>query len=748
MAEDRAEFFELLAPDTPGLGQVVAAAEAGDLDGAQAAYLQYHRDREPPVLNWGDSGEERPEAQMASFNFIIDPPPVISWRDRDTVNPLIHTGMGYSFTRTEGAVPIPYTVVDLADMVLDHTVIIPVHRADGVQDLGPDWDWEHLGPVEGQRWPLSLCYQYFLKPLAFSYWLTDDERYIDKLVKIILHYIDYVDGRAEWVWLPDMQLARNYLQLLPFVLSWEGLKAADLCTWMHWMATTNAESMEAVVVKPGNQLLFNGLGLLWQGVGMPEFRRAALWREHGLQHIGGYFAEGAYYPDGSTTENSFGYVIGASASGLEALKIVKGNDYAYPPHIETAMQKRADFLADLRKPDSLCPCTGDGQRRSPDHYLARLQEFRQKRDLKFIYSDGEQGENPQHTSAWYPWMGTGIMRSGWDREANYLFFDVGPLGEVHAHEGKLAVDVVAYGRSLIEDKGVHTYSREPEDLRWFQFLGHTVGHSTVIVDGLSQMRLVTGPKRVHEPLDNIWSTTSVCDYLEGRYEEGWGSGNFTEPMRGKDPLPYTGDIDTSVIHERSVLFVKGANGASEYWIVTDWLTGTGEHEYEQLWHFIPVDTVVDTTTLRVRTATEGEPNIALISGAGAEVELEVVEGQDDGDKRQGWYCSGQQPVPAPCAVYRQNGSLPVVFQTVVWPQRRGEEAVPLVECMREPGGIQVTSPDGRVDVYGAPLTAGDHKVGDLAFDGRAALVRLDSDGRPWSWQVIDGSRVEWQGERL
>ena len=198
MVERSAEFFELLDPGIPELGKVIEASETGDLDRAQAAYLQYHRDREQPVLHWGESGEERPEAQMASFNFIFNPPPTISWRDREKVKPLIHTGTGYSFTRTEGALPTPYTVVDLADMVLEHRVFIPVHRADGPQDLGPEWDWEHVPPIEGQRWPLSLSYQYFLKPLAFSYWLTGDERYVAKLVKIIMHYIDYVDGRAEW----------------------------------------------------------------------------------------------------------------------------------------------------------------------------------------------------------------------------------------------------------------------------------------------------------------------------------------------------------------------------------------------------------------------------------------------------------------------------------------------------------------------------------------------------------------------
>ena len=58
-------------------------------------------------------------------------------------------------------------------------------------------------------------------------------------------------------------------------------------------------------------------------------------------------------------------------------------DVAYAP---------TDFLADLRKPDGLCPCTGDGQRRSPDGYLKRMQEFRDKRDLEFVCTGGTRGD--------------------------------------------------------------------------------------------------------------------------------------------------------------------------------------------------------------------------------------------------------------------------------------------------------------------------------------------------------------------
>ena len=393
------------------------------------------------------------------------------------------------------------------------------HPEDGVQDLGPEWNWEHVPPGDGlgRRWTLSLQYQYFLFALGQAYWATAEEPYIAKLVRILNHYFDYVGGRSDWIWLPDMQLARCYQQLIPFILSWEGLPPRDLCRLRYWLATTCAESMEGVGSAPGNQLLYNGLGILWLGVGMPEFRRAGHWRTLGWEQIGGYFGEGAFYPDGTSKENSFGYIIGASMSAIEAVDLARNNGWPYPGEVEEAMVKRAEFLADCVKPDGTCPWTGDSQRRSPRDYVSRIAGPRGRGDLEYGVSSGERGTPPDHTSSWYAWQGLAVMRSGWGRQASYLMFDVGPLGEVHAHEGKLAVEVVAYGRSLIEDLGIHSYSREAAEIPYYDLFGNTPGHNTVIVDGASQMRLVTGPKTVEEPLGNTWVSTGVCDYLEGEY---------------------------------------------------------------------------------------------------------------------------------------------------------------------------------------------------------------------------------------
>ena len=734
------DMFNRMNLDTPGLEVVKAAVEVGDYPAAEAAYLAYYRARKPPILDWHTEhrGGGSFETNSTGWNFLTTIPDLITWRDREQVKGLISREKGYTFSRTEGIKPSDYTVLDLADMLLENKVFIPYHPEDGVQDLGSDWDWEHVPPVVGRRWTLSLPYQYFLRALAQTYWLTDDERYIAKLIKIATHYVSYVDGRSSWIWIPDMQLARNYQQLMPFILSWEGLPPHGFCTIQSWLSGGCAVSMEAVTDAPGNQLLFNGLGLAWIGVGMPEFKAAAQWRERGFGQVEEFFGEGAFYPDGSSKENSYGYVVGASAAGLEALTLVQANGWDFLKNLGHPMLLRAEFLAYTAKPDGSYVWTGDSTRGSAFDYVETVADSENRPDLQYIVSFGELGTPPPRKSSWYAYGGVGVMRNDWRREANYLFFDVGPVGVLHGHEGKLAVEVVAHGRSMVEDLGVHTYATTERDIPFNEFFTASAAHNTVIVDGKSQVRLKTGPFTTAQPLSNPWFSTATCDFLLGSYTEGYGEAASDE-------------IDRSVVHHRSVIFIKEHKaGDPEYWIITDYLTGDGVHTCEQLFHLIPAEVKVDPGTKTVRTVTQDQPNLGFIPAATDEIEVEVVEGRTE-PSLQGWYCGGgPRPTPAPCVTYRRTGMLPTVFQTVLVPMKANGVALPMVESLGAPDDswIRIMFPDGREDIYCSPVEAGDQQLENIAFTGEAALIRRNSDGTLLDWAVVGGDNLRYHGEIL
>ena len=732
------DMFNRMNLEMPGLETVKAAVEAEDYSAAEAAYLTYYRARKPPVLDWHTEhrGGRSFETNSTGWNFLTTIPDLITWRDREKVKGLISREKGYTFSRTDGIKPSDYTVLDLADMLLENKVFIPYHPEDGVQDLGPDWNWEHVPPVVGRRWTLSLPYQYFLRALAQAYWLTDDARYIAKLVKIATHYVSYVDGRSPWIWIPDMQLARNYQQLMPFILSWDDLSPHDFCAIQSWLSGGCAVSMEGVTNAPGNQLLFNGLGLAWIGVGMPEFKDAARWRKRGFAQIEEFFGEGAFYPDGSSKENSYGYVVGASAAGLEALTLAQANGWDFLENLHRPMLLRAEFLAYTAKPDGSYVWTGDSTRGSAFDYVEAIADGENRPDLEYIISFGRRGTPPPRKSSWYTYGGVGVMRSDWGHNANYLFFDVGPVGVIHGHEGKLAVEVVAHGRSLVEDLGIHTYATTERDMKFHNFFIASAAHNTVIVDGKSQVRLKTGPFTTNQPLSNQWFSTETCDFLSGCYADGYGNVESDE-------------VDRSVVHHRSVIFVKGRKaGDPEYWIITDHLTGNGVHTCEQLFHLIPVEVSTDPDTKIVRTVTQDEPNLAFIPAIHHGVEMDVVNGRTE-PSLQGWYCGGgPRPTPAPCVTYRRTGMLPTIFQTVLLPMKADKAALPKVESLGTlgDGWSRIIFPDGREDIYCSLVDAGHQQLEDIAFTGEAALIRRDKDGTLLDWAVIGGNNLQHGGE--
>ena len=730
--------FSQMNLEMSGLEAVKAAVEAEDYSAAETGYLAYYRTRKPPVLDWHTEhrGGHSFETNSTGWNFLTTIPDLITWRDREKVKGLISREKGYTFSRTEGTKPSDYTVLDLADMLLENKVFIPYHPEDGVQNLGPDWNWEHVPPVVGRRWTLSLPYQYYLRALAQAYWLTDDERYIAKLVKIATHYVSYVEGRSSWIWIPDMQLARNYQQLMPFMLSWEELSPHDFCVIQSWLSGGCAVSMEEVTNAPGNQLLFNGLGLAWIGAGMPEFKAAARWRERGFGQVEEFFGEGAFYPDGSSKENSYGYVVGASAAGLEALALARANRWDFLKNLQNPMLLRAEFLAYTAKPDGSYVWTGDSTRGSAVDYVEAIADAENRPDLQYIVSFGERGTPPPRKSSWYAYGGVGVMRNDWGRDANYLFFDVGPVGVLHGHEGKLAAEIVAYGRSLVEDLGIHSYATTENDMPFHDFFIASAAHNTVIVDKKSQVRLKTGPFTTDRPLSNRWYSTATCDFLSGSYTEGYGHAESEE-------------IDQSVGHHRSVIFVKGREvGDPEYWIITDRLTGDGIHTCEQLFHLISVEVSVDLNTKTVQTVTQDQPNLAFIPAVTDGLEVESVEGRTE-PNLQGWYCGGgPRPTPAPCVTYRRVGRLPTVFQTVLLPMKANEVTLPKVESIAtlSDGWIRIIFPDGREDIYCSLGEAEHQQLEDIAFTGEAALIRRDKDGTLLDWAVIGGDNLQYRGE--
>ncbi len=726
--------FDRLNVDYPGLEKVKAALKSGDYKAAEAAYLDFYKTRTTPVLYWKDLYPAMDTFQVRSsyFDFFKTAPERITYRDRNTLKYLISKERGYDWGNTK---PNQYTLVKLADLMLQNKIYHPWWPNEPVQDLGPDWNWDHI-PADGdQSWNFHLHHQEFLLALAQAYWQTGDEKYVKKLVEVWTDWIKRVNHPINLSHLIQPIL---YQQLLSFALSWDGFTPHDFCLIQSWLATSNADVLMAEP-RSGNQLMGTAIALIWLGVGMPEFTNSQSWRDEGWKRMENFLGAESSYPDGSAKEGTYHYAVGPHWSVLDGVKLARMNKLSYPDSLKEKLVDAASFFAYTAKPDGKWVWTGDGDRGTAFPYVMTMANQENREDLKYIASFGKEGRKPEKLSVWYPYVGYCTMRNSWSKSSNYLFFDVGPAGILHRHADKLSIEVASYGRSLLEDMGIHTYSTDPRETPQLALASSSRAHNTVIVDGKSQ----TDPEEASDtPLTNPWTSTPVLDFNIGDY-----SGPYVD-VHGEQQF-YGGDI-SNLVHQRSVVFVK-----PDYWIVTDRILPKDKpdgvvHIYEQLHHFIPIELDHDTVTNAVWSTTPGKPNLALIPVNDPGLHIEIAEGRTE-PYPQGYYYqdTGQRVVPAPCVIYRLEQATPAIIQTVLYPQKKGQNNHPKVERIGDPkdGTIRVTFADGRYDLYCSPASPGKHTFGEVSFDGIAALVRFDKNGKVRVSEVV-GSRSITVGAKI
>jgi hypothetical protein len=421
----------------------------------------------------------------------------------------------------------------------------------------------------------------------------------------------------------------------------------------------------------GNWLAMEGNGLYYVGVLFPEFRAAAAWRETGGQWI---YREmnGQVYPDGVQVELSSGYHHVSLDNFLSVYKIARLNGRELPGDFLKRLEKMYDFDVFGAMPDGRLPGVQDGNYYPVRRAMAEAAEyFPERSDFRWYGSGGEQGKPPAETSHAFRWAGYYVMRSAWDADARYLWFDGGPFGYGHQHEDKLQIVVEAYGKLLLVDPGNYTYERS----KWRNYFIDSPSHNVVLVDGEPQRR--RGAPRdtyvIKEPLPAVWKTAPDADYVEATFDENFG-----------------GEVKRNVTHTRALLFVK-----PDFWVVLDTLQAKDgkPHTYDALFHF---DAKVRTEGLRAVTLNEGEANLTVAARPDAGVTLRVVEGQED--PVQGWLPRGLSAVrPAPVGIFSARGVEANLLYVLAPSPRGGGDPVKAVEAIAgDPRGARISFRDGRV----------------------------------------------------
>jgi len=489
-----------------------------------------------------------------------------------------------------------------------------------------------------------------------------------------------------------------------------------------------------------NHIINQLLGFVRFGTWWPEFEVAQRWAAEALGKLR-LGLDDFYYPDGAYVELCYMH-----GDMVEACRLAREHGYPIAADFAEQLAHTFDFPLYAMHPRGGYPPWNDsgGRCREAEPLPERMgwlvglgAEFTGRDDLRYVDSWGSEGQPPAHTSHYFPYAGMFFMRSDWTPRARYLAFDGGRNlgGYQHPHMDQLSFILAAYGHTLVTDTGYGG----PWHGRWRQeYYVATPGHNAIAVDGQWQAQY----PEAHPEENQRWNTRPMIGNLwsvsPGLVARGispepivgnrWLSDEYFDYARSAYDQGFTRDPQSpvaerlQVVHERRVLFLK-----PDYWIITDFLEGDGEYEFEAYFHFAAAaEAEVGDGRVALRHL---EAELQLVPLCVQPIEMRIVCGQRE--PIQGWLPDDWGThQPAPTGIISGKVQLPLTLHTVLFPAPVGQ--MPAVEVgffgEGDDPAIEVVV-EGRRDLYRASRDSSDeYRVGEWTFAGETAAIRLDEQG--------------------
>lgn len=637
---DDAMLFDAINLNYPGLETVKADVAKSDYAAAKTDYVKYLKTREYP--KW-----------------------TFDWRDYNN-----QASRVVDYDRTE------------ADKIANNLLV----SCSVPHQFGEIVDWSiNPTPLKYNEWTWQLSRHPFWSTLGKAYWATGDEKYAEAFVKQMTGWVDSNP-------LPDYSANVAYSRWRTIE---SGIRTANSWpnSFFYFLGSPSFDD-EAIIMmvksfyehglhlraypQRNNWLTMEMNGLFHIGILFPEFKLSKEWCEYASQRL--YEEEQVQiYPDGAQVELAPGYHGVSLNNMLGIYGVSKINNYELPADYVKGLENMYDYYVKIFMPDGCMPGLNDSGWGNARSQLEKgFSYFPEHTDYQYLVTKGEKGTIPSFTSIWMPWSGWYIMRSGWDANALYSHFEVGPYSPAHQHEDKLSVIISAYGRRLLTEGGTYAYDTS----QWRKYVLSSRAHNVTRVDGNDQnrgsVRGVESIRYTQEPLTNRWITNEKFDFGEGWYDEGFGS-----------------KLDSTVTQYRALTFIK-----NKYWLLFDVFipSDTRTHTYQSWFHFNTPNSQTDAKLGAVMSDDKDVSNLAIVKLWDGAFDMNVVCGQEQPEV-QGWVpigAYGATPVATPTFNFSAIGQC--VTPYLLYPMKQGE-SLPLQSVnVKEDNTIEVEYKNGDKDV--------------------------------------------------
>ena len=396
-----------------------------------------------------------------------------------------------------------------------------------------------------------------------------------------------------------------------------------------------------------------------------------------LSYLGKLIQTGVY-PDGVETEQASSYdmvTAGDFFSTLTTLAHAGPGAPAPPPSFLQRVESMYAYGPYVSDALGCLPMNGDssicGNGYGPD-----AMTYFNRTDWLYLHTNGAQGTLPplaptQGPSSIFPWAGQVAMRSGYDRNATWVWFDVGPYGTSgHAHRDKLSILLNSRGSVLLSDSGRFAYQgTDTSALLHRQYAGNTTAHNTLCVGGPKSAGgwwcdQEAQPATASDPVDNsTFRFTPSADQAYGSMSLWAGLTGKATHTRGVHYQRAPSAVDDSG------RFTDSGSVDGDFLVVVDLVTSDQPRHVQATWHTHPNSTVLlDSSTSAVCIQgvnhVDGQQTPAqacLLPCPASDVtpgwaQASIVRGQvantSTGTPWQGWYSQSYDDAwPSSTAVY-------------------------------------------------------------------------------------------------
>ncbi len=475
-------------------------------------------------------------------------------------------------------------------------------------------DWRYRGPQDDIEWAWALNRHYHLQTLLDAYFRTANPLYaktidaqIQDWVTSSLPYPGMKSSTELWRGLEVSFRVKAWARIFFGLINTDLLSPAtrllllsSLPEHTHYLRNFHA--------REGNWLTMEMSGLAMAAASWPEFKEAREWMAYAKVQM----EEGLHeqvYPDGVQKELTSMYHQVALNNFSLFSQICKEANEPIADRFRQDLERMHNYIAYSVRPTGFGILNNDSDKKYNRELITQAAADYGREDWLFLASNGKKGKRPDgEPSVMFPWAGQLVMRSGYDEDAQWAFFDIGPWGTGHQHNDKLHLSVSAYGQDLLVDGGRFAYRGALAD----KFRRYAVGsesHNVVLIDGKGQG---PGPKVSTERLaENNYRITDRFDYA-------WNSFDQFRDLEGKGK------------HTRAVFYVRG-----KFWIVVDHIDTDRPRKIETLWHWHP-DTKVAIGENAVVSTVNDKGNLRIIPVGFDGWDVNLVKGQEK-PSPQGWY---------------------------------------------------------------------------------------------------------------